>query len=329
MKLKTGSVFYNLNSGSIPGSLLCDGSSLNVTNYKKLYELIGYTYKSTASGDFKIPLLTNRFIRCADRNSAGATTGVDVGPRWGHNYAVGLNPTPVSNIYDIGSNQYHSVQAHKHQNGTIPGSAAVWPRVSGTVELDNNPGHLGLIAQAGEKYTSSYLQSIISGFYESVGNTTTYPDNKQLRTFICYEDMYVPISTIIPFSGSTIPDGWLLCNGSAIPSGCTELIANIGGTLPDLSNVFIQSMTTTQLTIVPNKLQIHKHVINNPGGQEDAYLLNSGTKYEWTVNGSSCDFAGFYYLQDPNNYPATSGGTPRPDTEVRPKTTQINWIIKY
>jgi microcystin-dependent protein len=46
----------------LPGWLLCDGSSVSRTTYKKLYNVIGGTYGSQTSNTFKLPDLRGRTI---------------------------------------------------------------------------------------------------------------------------------------------------------------------------------------------------------------------------------------------------------------------------
>lgn len=43
-----------------------------------------------------------------------------------------------------------------------------------------------------------------------------------------------PVGSIIMFGGASAPTGWLLCNGNAIPSQHTALIALVGANTPDL-----------------------------------------------------------------------------------------------
>ena len=48
------------------------------------------------------------------------------------------------------------------------------------------------------------------------------------------------IGTIVAWPNSTVPTGWLECDGSAIPSQYTALIALIGSYTPDLRGEFIR-----------------------------------------------------------------------------------------
>ena len=48
------------------------------------------------------------------------------------------------------------------------------------------------------------------------------------------------VGAIVAWGGSVAPDGWLECNGQAIPAEYTELIALIGDNVPDLRGEFIR-----------------------------------------------------------------------------------------
>jgi microcystin-dependent protein len=49
----------------------------------------------------------------------------------------------------------------------------------------------------------------------------------------------MPVGAIIAYGGSTAPEGWLLCDGSTINAGYTELRNIVGGNTPDLRSRFI------------------------------------------------------------------------------------------
>jgi microcystin-dependent protein len=50
----------------------------------------------------------------------------------------------------------------------------------------------------------------------------------------------VPTGSIMPFIGTTAPEGWALCNGSPLPTTATVLIALIGSKTPDLRGMFLR-----------------------------------------------------------------------------------------
>ena len=51
----------------------------------------------------------------------------------------------------------------------------------------------------------------------------------------------VPAGFIMPFAGSVAPNGWVLCNGAALPANATELKALLGSNnAPDLRGFFLR-----------------------------------------------------------------------------------------
>ena len=59
----------------------------------------------------------------------------------------------------------------------------------------------------------------------------------------------VPVGCIMPFAGSSAPSGWLLCDGSAIPGGHTQLIAMVGNNTPNLKGRFLGGAGSNGLTL--------------------------------------------------------------------------------
>lgn len=69
----------------------------------------------------------------------------------------------------------------------------------------------------------------------------------KLATDIQYS--IVPTGAIMPFYRSTAPDGWLICDGSAIPAQFTTLISLVGANTPNLRGMFIRGWSpSTTLT---------------------------------------------------------------------------------
>ncbi|MFB9076326.1 tail fiber protein [Flavobacterium procerum] len=58
----------------------------------------------------------------------------------------------------------------------------------------------------------------------------------------------VPTGSIMPFIGTVAPDGWVLCNGAALPSTATALIALLGSNnAPNLQGMFLRGTGTNSL----------------------------------------------------------------------------------
>jgi microcystin-dependent protein len=59
----------------------------------------------------------------------------------------------------------------------------------------------------------------------------------------------VPTGSIMPFTGTVAPAGWALCDGNALPTSATELIALIGTKAPDLRGMFMRGSGTNSNSI--------------------------------------------------------------------------------
>src|SRR5262249_27242272 len=63
-------------SSAPPGWLLCDGTGYSQTTYAALFNVIGTTYGSTASGVFSVPDLKGRTIAGKEASATRLTTAV-------------------------------------------------------------------------------------------------------------------------------------------------------------------------------------------------------------------------------------------------------------
>ena len=149
----------------------------------------------------------------------------------------------------------------------------------------------------------------------------------------------VPAGCVMAFAGSTIPEGWLKCNGDAIPNSTgtvqgktanfSTLHSIIGANLPDLRGYFVRGLddgrnidTGRQIrTNQDDAFQGHKHTDSTfkdfqPWGGNIAVANYSYTPRNEATNTSS---------------PVSDGinGTPRTATETRPKNVALHYIIKY
>lgn len=91
----------------------------------------------------------------------------------------------------------------------------------------------------------------------------------------------VPVGSIIMFGSSTIPDGWLLCDGSAFDTQAyPDLVAVLpGGYTPNLRDKFVLGAGATAhgttggsatATLLPTHLPGHQHVMTH-GHTENAH----------------------------------------------------------
>ena len=86
------------------------------------------------------------------------------------------------------------------------------------------------------------------------------------------------------FAGDTAPTGWLLCNGAAIDSGHTALIALVGANTPDFRGMFIRGTSDNAdvdpdgprapLDIQAHDLASHQHSLDRfeSGPAGDSYV---------------------------------------------------------
>lgn len=152
-----------------------------------------------------------------------------------------------------------------------------------------------------------------------------------------------PIGTIVPFGGSTVPNGYLLCDGAEVlKTTYAELYAAIGdsfGTasvstkfvLPDLRESVPKGAGLTGKTVgnhldadglavgefLDDRFQNHNHMINKPDGTSGPYYgigASSTNTLDYTEGG------GIMQVSDQRDY--RYGAT----TEV--KSVGVNYIIK-
>lgn len=55
----------------------------------------------------------------------------------------------------------------------------------------------------------------------------------------------VPTGSIMPFIGTVAPEGWVLCNGAALPVTAKALIAMVGNNAPNLQGMFLRGTGTS------------------------------------------------------------------------------------
>ena len=201
------------------------------------------------------------------------------------------------------------------------------------------------------KKTASYLIRIIA--FLSLMTTTVCAegllivhqnDELQIDSRIKDKTGYVmPVGTILPFGGSSAPEGWLLCNGSEYSrTDYPDLFSAIGtafgasssGTfnIPDLRGQFLRGVdagtgtdpdaaSRTELqpggntgdnvgTLQADDFKSHTH-----GGFQDRYANTSG--------GGS--FITNYSNGHGGEYRTTASG----GNETRPKNVAVHFIIKY
>lgn len=94
----------------------------------------------------------------------------------------------------------------------------------------------------------------------------------KLATDIQYS--LVPTGAIMPFYRSTAPDGWLICDGSVIPTQFTTLIALVGANTPNLRGMFIRGWSPGISTTSRDPLSASRTL---GSVQEDTFKLHNHT----------------------------------------------------
>ncbi len=164
----------------------------------------------------------------------------------------------------------------------------------------------------------------------------------------------IPTGSIMPFSGTTAPAGWLLCDGASISISTYQNLYNVIGTsfgwsstnfnIPDLRGVFLRGANGTRSDSIadPDK---NNRIASKTGG---ATGNNVGSLQMDAFQGHIHDYGGLVanyalggspilinyssnYTGQPTDKPITDGtnGTPRTTSETRSKNIYVNYIIKY
>ncbi|MFH2124145.1 MAG: phage tail protein [Pseudomonadota bacterium] len=138
---------------------------------------------------------------------------------------------------------------------------------------------------------------------------------------------HIPVGTVVFFWGETAPDGWLLCNGSAIPTAYEELIAIVGSNTPDLRGVFLRGLDAgrgldTGRVFGSYQLDRANALVQVEGGvnaMPPTGVVTVPDNGSW----SAWAFVGTAGPGDANFRLRKQGG------ETYPKNIAINYIIKY
>jgi microcystin-dependent protein len=173
-------------------------------------------------------------------------------------------------------------------------------------------------------------------------------------TVIRQNKIDILVGMIAPFGMSSVPTGWLACDGSAVSrTTYADLFTAIGTTwgagdgsstfaLPDLEGAFLRGVGAHNTSnkadgsdfgdasravgsFENDQFQGHQHQLTK-AGQEVGENSVSGSGYI-AVNKDNTDFAG-------NRYKATTieafnDGTPREGDETRPFNAGVKYCIKY
>lgn len=160
----------------------------------------------------------------------------------------------------------------------------------------------------------------------------------------------VPTGSIMPYIGTVAPAGWALCNGTALPTTATELIAMVGANAPNLQGMFLRGTGTSPVNsqagpslkaTQDDTFQSHLHgsgtLVNSTNGSH-VHNWKHGSEGDDNGTGSSADeftwfggsFQGVDVMEAAGDHTHTiSGSTAQTGaTETRPVNYGVNYIIK-
>ena len=134
----------------------------------------------------------------------------------------------------------------------------------------------------------------------------------------------IPTGTIVAFYSDTIPNGWMLCNGSKIPAKYEELRKLVGDSVPDLRGMFLRGANNGR-NDGKGDIEINRVV---KAEQSDMLEEHSHSLIMPEFNPHSDHVAPIARLEASGAPKAivttekTGGG------ETRPKNVAVNYIIK-
>ena len=204
--------------------------------------------------------------------------------------------------------------------------------------------------------------NLISGqsAYLKVASVDAVFSDERLQAvpYAIYAQNGVPTGSIMPFIGTVAPNGWLLCDGTAIPSGTyyDNLKALSGNNTPDLRGLFLRgtgSVTgvsgkggSVLKTVQQDDVISHLHTVNlttNTAGAHYHFLTrrsnsdngayDSGDGHLTEESGVTTNRAiiGQFSTLTAGNHNHTVNGSTDVNgsaTETRPINYGVNYIIK-
>jgi microcystin-dependent protein len=126
-----------------------------------------------------------------------------------------------------------------------------------------------------------------------------------------------PIGCVLPYMGAVAPDGWLPCDGSAIPGEHTDLIALVGANTPDMEGQFLRGWST-DAAVDPSGPRAAGSTQGDDNKAHTHLVVGS------LNDGGSTNFDRGDVTNLANQTTSSSGGT-----EARPKNMTVMLIIKY
>ncbi|MDA8640674.1 phage tail protein [Flavobacteriaceae bacterium] len=222
----------------------------------------------------------------------------------------------------------------------------------------------GVFAFVIEISESAYIKIANTEAYLTVSQGDVVFSNEKLQAvpYAIFAQNGAPTGSITSFVGTTIPEGWLLCDGSAIPNNAyhQRLRDLVGANTPDLQGVFLRGTGTYDENhsgpslgqFQSDEFQEHQHdvgtlTVSSAGRHIHPFRADgvSPNGDNTVLDGQSAvgtlyDDEGMYEFTDESWRPIDYAGThTHPITgntgirggdeyETRPVNYGINWIIK-
>jgi len=154
---------------------------------------------------------------------------------------------------------------------------------------------------------------ISQGYWKQYGKIETFGNNSEnTGDFYRNGQLLLPVGLIMPYAGSEIPDGWLICDGSEIPkSQYTRLYESVGdiyGTPGNANNFLLPDLRGRTLIGTGDGPSLTNRVLGATGGAE-THTLTSAEIPAHTHTGTT-DSAGAHNHTVSNTVQKTGNNTP-------------------
>lgn len=230
----------------------------------------------------------------------------------------------------VGTNQVTAANLNAHVDNAelLPGAISAQP--TSTPE----EGDYVIAERSGDlfKYTLDSIKqlfsSIVDGFLPVSGGTMTGPlvlvNSTPSTAATAASKGYVDATAaatvlsgqIVMWGTSTVPSGWLECNGQST-AGYPNLIALFGTNLPDLRGEFVRGWSNDRTT-VDYPRQILSSEAQDIQSHTHSYVITNAT----SSSGAGGTGSGLIPLQSSSTTGSTGG------TETRPRNVALMFIVK-
>lgn len=239
--------------------------------------------------------------------------------------------TTYVNYPAVGNSQVTAENLNDHVDNAVLLPGAISAQTTGTPE----EGDYIMAERAGAlfKYTiesvKTLFSSLVDGFLQTTGGTMTGPlilNNSTPATATTaaskgYVDATAAATVlsgaIVMWGTSTVPSGWLECNGQST-SGHPNLIALFGTNVPDLRGEFVRGWDG----IPPRNVDPGRTILSSQGQSIQPHTHS----YTVTSSLNSSSQGGTASGLIPSSSGSTTGSTGT--TETRPRNVALMFIIK-